>query len=77
MTLFCHNNLLQYCSDNMKGENMTMRRKMILFVLTVLFVLMLNACGGGGGGDDDTSATNNQWDQISWNQGKWGMKHLL
>ena len=48
---------------------MTMTRKSIVFVLAVLFGLMLSACGGGG---DDTNGTSNQWDQMSWDQGKWG-----
>ena len=51
---------------------MTKTRKMFIFALVLLFGLMLSACGGGGGGDDDTNATSNQWDQMSWDQGKWG-----
>jgi len=50
---------------------MTRKRKIIIFALAVLFGLILNACGSGGG-DDDTNATGSQWDQMSWDQGKWG-----
>ena len=50
---------------------MTKTRKMFIFTLAVLFGLMLSACGGGGG-DDDSNATGNQWNQMSWDQGKWG-----
>ena len=49
---------------------MTRKRKIFIFALTMLFGLMLSACGGGG--DDDTNATSNQWDKMSWDQGKWG-----
>ena len=50
---------------------MTRSRKMIIFALAVLFGLMLSGCGGKTGGGD-TNATGNQWDQMSWDQGKWG-----
>ncbi len=46
-------------------------RKIFVFALVLLFGLMLSACGGGDGGDD-SNATSNQWDKMSWDQGKWG-----
>ena len=50
---------------------MTQIRKMLILSLVLLFGLTLSACGSGGG-DDDTNTTSNQWDQMSWDQGKWG-----
>ena len=46
---------------------MIRKRKIFIFTLALLFSLMLNACGGGG-----SDATGNQWDKMSWDQGKWG-----
>ena len=50
---------------------MTGKRKIFIFALAVLFGLILNACGSSDG-DDDTNATGSQWDQMSWDHGKWG-----
>ena len=50
---------------------MTKTRKILIFTLVLLSGLMLSACGGGSGGGDDTNATSNQWNQMSWDQGKW------
>ena len=49
---------------------MTQIRKMLMLSLVLMFGLMLSGCGGGG--DDNSNATGNQWDQMSWDQGKWG-----
>ena len=48
---------------------MTNTRKLFVFALVLLFGLMLSACGGDDGSSD---ATGNQWDKMSWDQGKWG-----
>ena len=48
---------------------MTGKHKMVIMAFTLLFGLMLNACSEG---DDNTNTTSNQWDQMSWDQGKWG-----
>ena len=46
-------------------------RKMLVFALALLLSMMLSACGGKTGGGDE-NATSNQWDKMSWDQGKWG-----
>jgi hypothetical protein len=52
-----------------------------LFKLLFLFILstgMISGCGcgrGGGGGDGGGSpnpAEGSTWDQMGWDQGKWG-----
>ena len=43
--------------------------------LLLLCTLALSACGGGGGAPPDPPAdpaTGTQWDQMKWDQGKWG-----
>ncbi len=49
---------------------MSRTRTILIFALALLFSLLVSACGGGGGGE--TNATGSQWDQMSWDQGKWG-----
>ncbi len=51
---------------------MSRTRRTLIFALALLFSLLVSACGGGGGGGDETNATGSQWDQMSWDQGKWG-----
>ena len=50
---------------------MSRMRTILVFALVLLFSLLVSACGGGGGGGE-TNATGSQWDQMSWDQGKWG-----
>ncbi len=49
---------------------MSRTRTILIFALALLFSLLVSACGGGG--DGETNATGSQWDQMSWDQGKWG-----
>ena len=73
MTLFCHKIMLSLCCMKNKGETMMRSYKIFIFILTMLLSLMLSACGGGGGtGGGEENATSNQWNQMSWDQGKWG-----
>ncbi len=51
---------------------MTKTHKMLVFVLALLLGAMLSGCGGKAGGGGKTNATSNQWDKMSWDQGKWG-----
>jgi hypothetical protein len=53
------------------------RFKAILLLTLILFAGLLSGCGGGGGGGGGGAAAPNPaegstWDQMSWDQGKWG-----
>ena len=68
VTIRCYNRV----SKNQKGGTMTKTHKMLVFVLALLLGAMLSGCGGKAGGGGKTNATSNQWDKMSWDQGKWG-----
>ena len=53
------------------GESMGNLRKISV---VVLMSLLLIACGGGGGGNPPPQdpASGNNWDQMEWDNGKWG-----
>ena len=42
--------------------------KHLVFILPLI---LLNACGGGSGSADDAPPPANNWDQMTWDQGRW------
>lgn len=57
----------------------SMRWRRILLRLGLVFALALSsglmtACGGGGGGGTTppNPAEGSNWDEMGWDQGKWG-----
>ena len=42
--------------------------------VSLCLIAMLSGCptGGGGGGTTEDPGQGTQWDQMKWDQGKWG-----
>jgi len=55
---------------------MKLRSNIWVGFLVFIMALFLTACGGGGGGASDPPAPDpakgSKWDQMEWDQGKWG-----
>lgn len=48
-------------------------KRLYLFLISLLLVLNLGACGGGGGGNTNPTTTggSSNWDQMRWDQDNW------
>ena len=47
-------------------------RKYAYLTVSLLMLLLLTVCGGGGGGGAEPPGTSSNWDQMVWDQDKWG-----
>jgi hypothetical protein len=48
------------------------RSTMPMFLAAVLSLSFLNGCGNGGDDDSKKSKPKNTWDEMRWDEGKWG-----